>query len=348
MADDRDPFLGRRIPPGESLGRLIARPASTSTVAPREELAAPGPLAESTRPAVPFVARPPRWKLDDLVVSEGTLAAVRRCFAQIEHHKTLYEDWGLSTLEPHGRRIVVNLYGLPGTGKTMCADAIASQLGKTILDISYAELESKYVGETPKNIVAAFRYASKVDAVLFFDEADSILGRRMTNVTQAADHSVNVSRAVMLKELDAFAGVVVFATNLARNFDGAFVRRILSHIEFPPPDESVRRRLWDRLVPERLPGRSSLDFHVLAAESSGLVGGDLKNAILLAAASAVCRIGDERTVTMDDLRGSLENIRKAKADVGRYDYGQPRVSVEEVDLSPAGRPSGTPSASQES
>lgn len=332
MPDDRDAFLGRRIPPTDSVGRLVRHPVSTNT-APQEPPASAS-RDEASPPASQFTVRPPRWTLDDLVVSDATLAAVRRCFAQIEHHKTLYEDWGLSELEPQGRRIVVNLYGLPGTGKTMCADAIASHLGKPVLDVSYAELESKYVGETPKNIVAAFRRASEVDAVLFFDEADSILGRRMTNVTQAADHSVNVSRAVMLKELDAFAGVVVFATNLARNFDGAFVRRILSHIEFPAPDEAVRKRLWERLVPARLPGRAGLDFSRLAAESEGLVGGDIKNAVLLAASSAVGRSGAERVVTMEDLRHSLDNVRKAKRDVGRYDYDGPRVTVEEVAYPP--------------
>ncbi len=229
------------------------------------------------------------------------------------YHKILYEDLGLGTLDPQGKRATVNFYGPPGTGKTMLVEALARDFGLKIIDVSYTEIESKYVGETGKNIRLAFRRAT---ALLFFDEADSILGKRMTSVTQAADHAVNVARAVMLKELDAFDGVVMFATNLAKNFDGAFVRRILQHAKVPPPDATGRRRLWEHMVPCQVPGRHELDWIKLSEVSDGLCGGDVKNAIILALTMAVSRENEAKAVRMNDFLEAIESIRRAKHDIG--------------------------------
>ena len=112
------------------------------------------------------------------------------------------------------RAIILNFYGKAGTGKSMAAEAVAKALGKKIYHINYSELESKYVGETPKNIRKAFECATRDDAMLIFDEADSFLGKRLTSVTQSADYGVNITRSVLLMELEKFAGVVVFTTNL--------------------------------------------------------------------------------------------------------------------------------------
>ncbi|MCK5805912.1 MAG: ATP-binding protein, partial [Lentisphaeria bacterium] len=207
-------------------------------------------------------------------------------------------------------------FGPPGTGKTMCAEALAGALGKKLIDVSYAEIESKYVGETGKNIRAAFSKAAEMDCVLFFDEADSILGRRMTNVTQAADHGVNVARAVMLKELDQFEGVVAFATNLARNFDGAFVRRILQHVLIPLPSLECRGLLWQRMIPQAVPGRNQLNWDLLAEESDGFSGGDIKNAVLISLAEAVAREPKDRFVTSQDIRNAIASVRRGQEHVG--------------------------------
>lgn len=106
--------------------------------------------------------------------------------------------------------------------------------------VNYAEIESKFVGETPKNIKEAFQFAEEKQAILFFDEADSILGKRFSNVSQSTDHAVNVSRSVMLLELDSFKGVTLFASNFMSNYDSAFVRRIIGHIEMRLPTEQGR------------------------------------------------------------------------------------------------------------
>jgi len=213
-------------------------------------------------------------------------------------------------------------------------------MAKQIIEVNYAEIESKYVGETPKNIRAAFRKAQDTGAVLFFDEADSILGRRMTNVTQSADHGVNVSRSVMLKQLDAFTGIVVFATNLAKNFDGAFVRRILQHIEVPPPDAEGRKRLWQRMLSPAVPGRDALDWAALAQASGevfrdeqsdagtpqkvlvdgGLAGGDIKNAVINCLSAVANRQGADRVVRLEDVIRAIDDVRRARKDIGRNNF----------------------------
>jgi SpoVK/Ycf46/Vps4 family AAA+-type ATPase len=249
--------------------------------------------------------------------------------AKIEHHRTLYETWGLGAVDPSGRRVAINLFGPPGTGKTMCAEGIAERLGRPIVTVSYAELESKYVGDTPKNIVAAFESARRRGAVLFFDEADSILGRRLTSVTQSADHGVNVSRSVMLLQLNDFEGVVVFATNLAKNYDGAFVRRILGHVEIPLPDAAGRERLAARFFPAPLPRDPEVTAPWLASITEGLSGGEMLQLVIGAATRAVQRTAPDRQVTRDDLTAETRALRAARTAVG-IDAPETRVETREA------------------
>ncbi|HCX70263.1 MAG TPA: ATP-binding protein, partial [Firmicutes bacterium] len=114
-------------------------------------------------------------------------------------------------------------------------------------------LESKYVGETPKNIQKVFADAKQHDAVLVFDEADSFLGKRLTSVTQAADYGVNVTRSTMFMEIENYSGIVIFTTNLIRNYDAAFMRRILASVEFALPDQNGRQVIWGLLLPKDMP-----------------------------------------------------------------------------------------------
>lgn len=265
-----------------------------------------------------FVVEAPVRKLADLVVPEATMAQLRSLLTKIRYHHVLYEDFGLAEVDPYGGRTAINLYGPPGTGKSFAADAIANELGMGIIRANYAEIESKFVGETAKNIKAAFRKATEAGALLFFDEADSILGRRLTHVAQSTDHAVNVSRSVMLLELDRFDGVTVFATNLASNYDTAFVRRILGHIELPLPDTELRRRLWTHLIPARMP----VDLDVAAIErlifeSEGLSGGDLLNVVITAASAAIEREGPGCSVVEGDFSAAINMATRAKNEIGR-------------------------------
>lgn len=264
-----------------------------------------------------FEVETPRRRLADLVVPPATRRHIDALLTKIRHHKVLYEDFGLAEIDPYGGRTAINLYGPPGTGKTFAAEAIAHELGMGIIRANYAEIESKYVGETPKNIKAAFQKAREARAVLFFDEADSILGKRLSNVRQSTDHAVNVSRSVMLLELDSFDGVAVFATNLAANYDSAFVRRILGHIAMPLPDAEGRRALWQRHLPAKLPADlSETDMDALVTGSDGLAGGDILNAVLLAAASAIQREGPGCRIQFADFMAALDAGVQAKGEVG--------------------------------
>jgi SpoVK/Ycf46/Vps4 family AAA+-type ATPase len=245
------------------------------------------------------------------------MAQLRGLLTKIRHHHVLYDDFGLREIDPSGGRTAINLYGPPGTGKSLAAEAIAQELGMGLIRVNYAAVESKYVGETPKNIKAAFQKAKEAGAMLFFDEADSILGRRLSTVAQSTDHAVNVSRSVALLELDQFTGVTVFATNLAANYDAAFVRRILGHIEMPLPDAETRARIWRSHIPARLPARlSETDWAALVESSEGLAGGDILNAVLYAAAMALEREGPACTITRGDFLRAVEAGRHAKRAVG--------------------------------
>ncbi len=255
---------------------------------------------------------------------------IKNTLKKLRYHDVLYEEWGLKKIDPKGGSVVVNLFGPPGTGKSFCAEALAHHLGKQIIKVNYAEIESKYVGETPKNIKAAFRKAAETGAVLFFDEADTILGKRLTNVNQSADHSVNLSRSVMLLELDRFSGIVIFATNLARNYDSAFVRRISDHIEFELPDFDCRRRLWEKLTPPELPVSADVHPEWVAELSEGLSGGDLKNLVIAAATRAVRRDDGRRKIERADIIEEIEHIRQAKQKVGAPQLREVKVRQEDV------------------
>jgi ATP-dependent 26S proteasome regulatory subunit len=274
--------------------------------------------AESAaRRAAMFTVETPLRRLADLVLPDGTMASIRQMLTKIRYRHVLYEDFGLAEIDPYGGRTALNLYGPPGTGKSFAAEAIAQDLSMGIIRANYAEIESKYVGETAKNIKSAFLRAKETGALLFFDEADSILGRRLSNISQSTDHAVNVSRSVMLLELDHFSGVTIFATNLASNYDTAFVRRILGHIELPLPDAAARLRLWRYHIPSRLP--VNLDdegWGELVAASEGLSGGDILNAVINASAAAIEREGVNCSVLLGDFVSALNAAKRAKAVIG--------------------------------
>ena len=281
--------------------------------------------ASSKSEVVSFSSRKPLYRLDDIILNEAVREQIRILKSRIDNHHLLYEEWGLRKIDPQGTHISVSFYGPPGTGKTMCAEGLASELGIDLIEVSYAEIESKYVGETGKNIRAAFQSASKTGALLFFDEADAILGARMSNVTQAADHAVDVARAVMLKELDNFEGIVVFATNKFGKYDHAFLRRILQHIEVPLPDRETRERLWQHLVVPTIPGRENLLWSELADKSVDMSGGDIKNCVIIACSEAVMQ--PEKNITQEYCLKAVNQVQSSKA---KHDNGDLNIPVRSV------------------
>jgi len=241
----------------------------------------PQPAAQSEEV---FTPEEPKWTLDEIILPAEVKAQVLDVATYADNSHRVFELWGFKRTHKFSRRIGVNLYGAPGTGKTMAAHAIARELGKKILIVNYADIESKYVGETPKNIRKAFEAAKASDSILFFDEADAILSKRVTNMTQAGDVSVNQTRSVMLMLMNEYQDFIIFATNFISNFDPAFMRRISIHIKFTLPDEECRRKLWRMYTPPEVP--NNLDFDELAKKFDGISGSDISNAMLNAAFKA--------------------------------------------------------------
>lgn len=274
----------------------------------------PKHAADTVKPAVKeqaeetFIPEEPKYSLDEIILPEEVKAQVLDVATYAENSHRVFELWGFKHTHKFSRRIGVNLYGEPGTGKTMAAHAIARELGKKILVINYADIESKYVGETPKNIRKAFEAAKNSDSILFFDEADAILSKRVTNMTQAGDVSVNQTRSVMLMLMNEYQDFIIFATNFIENFDPAFMRRISVHIKFTLPDEICRKKLWRMYTPDEVP--NNIDFDELAQKFDGISGSDIANAMLNAAFKAARLKVDE--LSKELVCEAIQNIIASK------------------------------------
>jgi SpoVK/Ycf46/Vps4 family AAA+-type ATPase len=235
----------------------------------------------------------PRRSFDDVVLPATTLRALNHALALVRKHDLIFDKWGLAERHSSGLGLAFHFAGPPGTGKTICAEALAYALDKRLLVVRYAELESRWVGQTSKHVAAVFRAAARQDAVLFFDEADAIAGRRFTSIGAAYEREANAIVNVLLHELESFPGVVIFATNLAANIDPAFERRIRTHILFEMPDVDERERIWGvQLHARKTPLAKDVDFRALA-EAYPRSGGDIKNAVLKAAQIATVEPGPD-------------------------------------------------------
>jgi SpoVK/Ycf46/Vps4 family AAA+-type ATPase len=207
----------------------------------------------------------------------------------------------------HGSGGLICLFhGPPGTGKTMAARVLAAAIGADLLRVDLSQVVNKYIGETEKNLDRVFDEAEATGAVLFFDEADSLFGKR-TEVKDAHDRYANLETAFLLQRLEAHHGVCVLASNLRQNLDDAFTRRIHVIAEFPMPGRDERRRIWELQLPaEHLAPDVDL---ALLADRAALSGGDIRNAAATAALLAAPAGG---TVTMEHLvLGAWRELRKS-------------------------------------
>jgi hypothetical protein len=256
----------------------------------------------------------PRRSFADVVLPPSTRRALDNALLQIRKHDVLFGQWGLGERHESGLGLAFNFAGPPGTGKTICAEAIAHALGKPLLVVRYNELESQWAGATAKNVAAVFASASEQDAVLFFDEADAIAGRRFTSVDQGYQREANAVVNVLLRELEDFPGVVIFATNLAANFDPAFERRIRTHILFEQPGPEEREQIWRVQIHHRkTPLGPDVDFAALA-ERYPASGGDIKNAVIKAAQMAIAEPGadEEKRIHQRHFETGIEEVLGAK------------------------------------
>jgi len=256
----------------------------------------------------------PERTFSDVILPPATRRTLDEALAQVRNHTLIFNRWGLGERHASGLGLAFNFAGPPGTGKTICAEAIAHALGMKLLVVNYAEVESMWVGETPKNIVAAFRAATEQNAVLFFDEADAIAGRRSSGGGLPHMREANITVNVLLRELEEFNGVVIFATNLAANFDPAFERRIRTHVRFEMPGIDERERIWRVQVhPSKTPLASDVDFRALA-ERYPASGGDIKNAVIKAAVAAAAEPGADtvKRIHQRHLERGIDEVLAAK------------------------------------
>jgi SpoVK/Ycf46/Vps4 family AAA+-type ATPase len=270
----------------------------------------------------------PTRTFDDVVLPPATRRTLDQALLHVTSHDLIFNRWGLGERHPTGLALAFNFAGPPGTGKTICAEAIANELGRRLLVVRYAEMESLWMGETPKNVAAVFRMARQENAVLLFDEADSIAARRSTSLDYGFLRESNTVVNVLLKELETFNGVVIFATNLAVNFDPAFERRIRTHVLFDMPGVDEREQIWRvQMHPRLTPLAPDVNFRVLAAtyEASG---GDIRNAVLKAAMAAAGEPGRDvsKQIHQRHLEQGITDVLAAKH-VMRQSLFQPDVTT---------------------
>lgn len=276
-----------------------------------------------TAPTLEPILRQPRFKLDeDVILSQSTRTRLGECQIKLRHRKTIYIDWGFNTVDPIGTSAILNFYGPPGTGKTLAAEALAGTLEIPFISLGIAEMESKFMGETAKNIQAAFDAANRHQALLFFDEADTLLGKRLSSVTQGVDNEVNAMRSTLLIELERFEGVAIFATNFADNYDEAFRSRIGYHVHFDLPDADARHQLWSRMLVPKIPlGGPREDLLALCvAGSEGFSGREIRTCMRLGLPKAIheaLQQGKSPALTPAHLQAAMQEVRQAMADVAK-------------------------------
>ncbi|MGH9944726.1 MAG: ATP-binding protein, partial [Pyrinomonadaceae bacterium] len=216
---------------------------------------------------------------DDLVLPEAQLQTLRAVAAQVRARSRVYEDWGFAAKGGRGLGISALFAGASGTGKTMAAEVVARELRLDLYRIDLSQVVSKYIGETEKNLRRVFDAAEEGGAVLLFDEADALFGKR-SEVKDSHDRYANIEISFLLQRMEAYSGLAILTTNLKSVLDTAFLRRIRFVVQFPFPDAAQRAEIWRRIFPESTP-TEGLDVNKLARLN--VAGGNIRNIALHAA-----------------------------------------------------------------
>jgi AAA+ superfamily predicted ATPase len=237
----------------------------------------------------------PRYGWDDLVLPPSCLALLDQLRGFLKHQSHIYEQWGFADKMSLGKGVYALLSGPPGTGKTMAAEVLADELGLELYKIDLSMMVSKYIGETEKHLQRIFDQAQGNNAILFFDEADALFGKR-SEVKDAHDRFANIETSYLLQKLEEHTGVIILATNFRRNIDEAFIRRLHFCIEFPFPTLIERQTMWEKVWPQQLP-RETLDMQLLAQRFE-LAGANIRSIALAAAFLAINEQGKQAKVSM--------------------------------------------------
>jgi len=223
----------------------------------------------------------PKYGLDDIVLPIDPQTQLKEICNQTKYRHTVHQEWGFDRKLSLGKGLNVMFYGPPGTGKTMAAEAIAHELQLDIYKIDLSQIVSKYIGDTEKNLNRIFTAATNANAILFFDEADALIGKR-SEVKDAHDRYANIEIAYLLQKMEEYEGVTILTTNLRQNLDEAFIRRIRFIVEFPFPEEEYRLQIWRGVWPKETPLAEDVDLKLMAQKFK-LAGGHIRNIALTAA-----------------------------------------------------------------
>lgn len=239
--------------------------------------------------------------LDDLVLPDNEMTLIEEVLEACRNRVFVMSKWGFGKRLVTGKGICVLFKGEPGTGKTLCAEILAAELGMKLYQISIPKIVSKYIGETEKNIARIFSSARANHSMLLFDEADSLFTKRVS-VESAVDRFSNMETNLLLQEIERFEGITILTTNLDKNIDDAFSRRIQFKIDFPFPEPEYRAQIWGKLIPPECPVDEDLDLEELGANFE-LSGGYIKNAVVRAAYRAAA--GSQR-ISRDEILFAAE------------------------------------------
>jgi len=238
----------------------------------------------------------PRYTWTDIVLPPDPLSQLIEICNQAKFHTMVYENWGFGHRMSLGKDLTVLFSGSSGTGKTMAAEIIANELKLDLYKIDLSRVVSKYIGETEKNLDRIFTTAEDTNAILFFDEADALFGKR-SQVRDSHDRYANIEIGYLLQKMEEYEGITILATNMRNNMDEAFIRRLKFHVEFPFPEESDRYQIWKLHFPVEAPRADDVDFEFLSRQFK-LAGGNIRNIVLNASFLAAA---DGQTIRMSHL-----------------------------------------------
>jgi ATP-dependent 26S proteasome regulatory subunit len=260
----------------------------------------------------------PHYTWTDIVLPPERVRQLREICNQVKYRARVYDEWGFERKLSMGKGLNMLFAGPSGTGKTMAAEIIGGELGLDVYKIDLSTVVSKYIGETEKNLARIFGEAETSNAILFFDEADALFGKR-SEVHDSHDRYANIETSYLLQRMEEYDGMAILATNLHKNMDEAFVRRMHFTVEFPFPDATNRRRIWEQIWPVETPRDPGLDLDFMARRFE-ITGGSIRN---IALAAAFLAADDGQVVNMEHLiRGMQREYRKMGKVVVDGEFGE--------------------------
>lgn len=288
------------------------------------------PPKEEDEGGLGFIVTPTdRDDFKNLILNQDIKDSITIGLKKVELKDFLNDTWDLKSIEPMDGRCAMNFWGPPGTGKTASVKAIAKMLDKKIYQVNYSQIISKWVGDTGKHLTEVFAAAKKNNCILFFDEADSMLSRRVSmDSGDPSGTSINQNRNILMQEIDKFNGMIIFATNHFGNYDEALLRRIAQHVEYKLPDTEMRELIFAGHIPKAVTMSADVSYKECAQLTDGFSGGDIKNVCINSMLAAAML--EPKVLGQTQLTAEIEKIKSSKNKHGNGKFKKP-MGIE-VDL----------------